>query len=102
MSLVGNPSDVYSNRVGYDLSELLFHNVEVCFTAYIPLIKSNLVDWKYPHVLIISFYIHILQDPRDTFLYYSDHSTTKTGPYAVRFKNYKAHFYTQGRYLIRK
>jgi len=36
------------------------------------------------------------ENPREVFLYYGSHPSTEEGPYAVRYKNYKAHFYTKG------
>ena len=37
------------------------------------------------------------KDPRDVFLYYPRNPSSKTGVYAVRYMNYKAHFYTKGK-----
>uniref|UniRef100_A0A0K2VEM6 Sulfatase N-terminal domain-containing protein n=1 Tax=Lepeophtheirus salmonis TaxID=72036 RepID=A0A0K2VEM6_LEPSM len=47
---------------------------------------------------------HILKrdakfNPRESFLYFPGHVDQTIGPYAVRYKNYKAHFYTEGNEL---
>uniref|UniRef100_A0A0K2T2B1 Arylsulfatase Alike [Strongylocentrotus purpuratus] n=1 Tax=Lepeophtheirus salmonis TaxID=72036 RepID=A0A0K2T2B1_LEPSM len=46
---------------------------------------------------------HILKqkldyNPRELLLYFPGHANKTIGPYAVRYKNYKAHFYTEGNY----
>ncbi|XP_040567421.1 arylsulfatase A [Lepeophtheirus salmonis] len=47
---------------------------------------------------------HILKqkldyNPRELLLYFPGHANKTIGPYAVRYKNYKAHFYTEGNEL---
>ena len=50
-------------------------------------------------ILCFQFFTSILiKDPRNGFLYYPKDPQKEEGPYAVRFKNYKAHFYTRGRF----
>ncbi len=41
-------------------------------------------------------YIIIFQSNRDWFAYFPEFANETRGPYALRWKSYKAHYYTQG------
>jgi hypothetical protein len=43
------------------------------------------------------FNLSSFKDVRESFLYFSGSAKKSTGALAVRYKNFKAHFYTQGR-----
>ena len=63
---------------GVDMSPVLFENKEVATV-------------KFKDINSI-----VLQSNRQNFVYYSQESTPQTGLYALRLRQYKAHFYTRG------
>ena len=81
--------------VGYDLTRSLLKDEQVNNCTNIHNSFTNLCR---DHIKIfICIYFFLFQGPRKTFLYYPDGPTLEKGPFAVRYRHYKAHFYTQGR-----
>ena len=44
--------------------------------------------------------IFLPQSPRDHFVYFPMEHLNLTGPLALRYKTYKAHFFTEGELLL--
>ena len=45
-----------------------------------------------------NYYIYYFQSKRDHFAYFPSQPKEEIGMMALRYKNFKAHFYTKGRY----
>jgi len=72
---------------GVDMSPILFENEMVCNFKNQKCIKA--FD-------SFSIFCVILQSQRDYYIYYPPGASPDTGVFAIRYKEYKAHYYTSG------